>query len=204
MEVKKEKRLFKVKHGLSYIESVRVLLENFKKCKELINPYKIPLVITSAAALEIILNEAIIVECKHRFPEKDIKRITNSHLGMSLNGKLDNLGWVLTDNAYIMNNESEIYQCLKSIIKYRNEIMHLKSYYTEIEFEVTEEETESGIEKGMIWDGDFFNSIKSSIEKISEEEYELFYKAISELEITIINITSNPPVEENDLFIKNT
>jgi len=205
METKTEKQLFKVHYGSSYIESVRVLLSNLNEYKGgVINPYKIPLIITAAAALETILNEAIIVECRHRLPQKDIKRITNAHLGMSLGGKLDNLGWILTDNNYVMNNESEIYQCLKSIIKYRNEIMHLKEYFREVELQVVEEETEEGIETGVVWDKEFFESTKLSIDAISEEEYDRFYRAVSELEVTIVNITSKPPVEENDLFIKNT
>lgn len=179
-------------------------MEHLKKHDDPLNPFKIPLIITSAAALETILNETIIVECRHRLPERHIKRITNSHLGMSLGGKLDNLGWLLTDNNYIMNNRSEIYQCLKSIIKYRNEIMHLKEYYKKIEFGIYENETDEGIEEGLILDEDFFNSVKSSIEKIPNDEYENMYRAISELEITIINITSKPPIEENDLFIQNT
>lgn len=204
METKTKKQLFKVHYGSSYINSVGVLLECLKNHEGVLNPFKIPLITTSAAALETILNEAIIVECRHRFPEGHIKRITNSHLGMNLGGKLDNLGWLLTDNRYIMNNQSEIYQCLRGIIKHRNEIMHLKEYYKEVEFDVYEEETEDGIEQGVIWDEVFFESIKSSIEKIPDEEYERMYRAVSELEVTIINITSKPPVEENDLFIQNT
>ncbi len=198
-----KKQLFKVHFGSSYIESVRVLLERFNEHDGPLNPYSIPLIITSAAALETILNEAIIVECRHRFPEKDIKRITNSHLGMSLGGKLDNLGWLLTDNEFIMNNESKIYQCLRNIIKYRNEIMHLKAYFKEVEWEISEEETEDGIEKGVIWDEEFFDSIKRSVDQITADEYDKFYRAVSELEITIVNITSKPPVVENDLFTKN-
>ena len=132
-----------------------------------------------------------------------MKRITNSHLGMNLGGKLDNLGWLLTDNSYIMNSESDIYQCLRSIIKYRNEIMHLKSYYRAVEWEVSEIETEGGVESGVVWDEVFFESIKTSIEKIPDEEFERFYRAISELEVTIVNITSKPPVIENDLFAEN-
>jgi len=203
MARKTEKKLFKVQYGSSYIHSVVVLLELLQKNEARLNPYKIPLVITCAAALETILNKAIIVECRHRFPEKDIKRITNSHLGMNLGGKLDNLGWLLTDNTYIMNNESEIYQCLRSIIKYRNEIMHLKAYYREVEWEVSEIETEEGIEAGVVWDEQFFESIKTSIDKIPNEEYERFYRAVSELDVTIVNITSKPPIIENDLFTEN-
>lgn len=203
MERKTEKQLFKVQYGSSYINSVAALLEQFQKNEGPHNPYKIPLIITCAAALETILNEAIIVECRHRFPEKDVKRITNSHLGMSLGGKLDNLGWLLTDNAYIMNNESAIYQCLRSIIKYRNEIMHLKAYYQEVEWEVSEIETEEGVESSVVWDKQFFDSIKTSIDKIPVEEYERFYRAVSELDVTIVNITSKPPVIENDLFTEN-
>lgn len=203
MERKTEKQLFKVQYGSSYSNSVAALLEQFQKNEGPHNPYKILLIITCAAALETILNEAIIVECRHRFPEKDVKRITNSHLGMSLGGKLDNLGWLLTDNAYIMNNESAIYQCLRSIIKYRNEIMHLKAYYQEVEWEVSEIETEEGVESSVVWDKQFFDSIKTSIDKIPVEEYERFYRAVSELDVTIVNITSKPPVIENDLFTEN-
>mgnify|MGYP001050955001 CR=1 FL=1 len=186
-----------------YIHSVRALLNDFNKHEGVLNPYRVPIIITSAAALEAILNEAIIVECRHRFAEKDIKRITNSHLSMSLGGKLDNLGWVLTDNKYIVNNESKIYQCLRSIIKLRNEIMHLKEYYREVEWEAKEEEFEGELETHYVWDEDFLESTKSTVDKLPNEDFDRFYRAISELEVTIVNITSKPPVEENDLFIQN-
>ena len=198
-----EKQLFKVHYASSYLSAVEKLLEHLKKDESLLNPYKIPMIVTSAAALETILNEAIIIECASRFPNKDIKRITNAHLGMALGGKLDNLGWLLTDNKHVINNESEIYQCLKSIIKYRNEVMHRKEYYKEVEWEVEYEKTEDGEKRWVTWDSDILQSMKPTHENITVEEYERFYLAISELQVTIINITSKPPVIENDLFNEN-
>lgn len=203
METNTEKQLFKVRYGSFYIRSVEVLLERLKEGDARLNPYKIPMIITSAAALETILNEAIMVECRNRFPEKDIKRLTNAQLGMSLGGKLDNLGWLLTDNTFVINNESEIYQCLKSIIRYRNEVMHRKDYYREVEFEVRYEKMEEGFERWVTWEDHHFDSMKASHDLITIDEYEKFYRAISELDITIINITTIPPIIENDLFTEN-
>lgn len=198
-----EKQLFKIQYASSYLGSVEMLLNHLKEEKLSLNPYKIPMIVTSAAALETILNEAIIVECRHRFPKNDIKRLTNAQLGMSLGGKLDNLGWLLTDNAFVMNNESEIYQCLKSLIKYRNEVMHRKEHYKEVEWEVEYEQTEKGEKRWVTWDSDILKSMRTVHDNITIEEYEKFYLALSELEITIVNITSKPPIIENDLFSEN-
>lgn len=204
MDKSSEKRLFQVSYKSAYLNSIAELLQRYKEYSGgAINPYYIPLTITSAAALETILNEAIITECRHRFPQKHIKRLSNSHLGMSLGGKLDDLGWLLTDNIFITNNESEIYQCLRNIIKFRNEIMHRKPYYKEIEFEVSYEETEEGMKQWSTLDDNFFKTVNSTTDSLKYEDFDRFYRAVSELEISIVNITTSPPVIENDLFIKN-
>ncbi len=53
----------------------------------------------------------------------------------------------------------------------------------------------------MIWGEEFFEATKSSIQKIEIHEYENMYRAVSELDVTIGNITSKPPINDNDLFI---
>ena len=49
-----EKRLIKTQCKPSYIDSVRVVLSNLIEYEGDFNPYKIPLIITSAAALDIL------------------------------------------------------------------------------------------------------------------------------------------------------
>ena len=186
----------KVQYGSLYIRSVEVLLNDLKRNGDkLINPYKIPLIVSSAAALETILNEAIIIECQHRLPNQDVKRITNSHLGMSLGGKLDNLGWMLTDNEYVVDNQSVIYQSLRSIIKYRNETMHFKAYYREVDHSISDE----GESSYTLND----KALNATANDIGIDEFELIYKAILELSESIVNITSTPPIIKNDLFKEN-
>lgn len=198
-----ETALFKIGYGGSYVRSIQTLLEHVEKYESVLNPYIIPFLITCAAAIEALLNDAIIVECRHRFPRKDIKRISSAHLGMSLSGKLDNLGWLLTDNEFITNNESAIYQQLKFIIKKRNEIMHRKEFHKEVKV-ADIETTESGEEK--VWftlDEGYFDSVRNSPENVSYEECVAFCGAVTQLEETIVNITSHPPIEKNDLFVRN-
>lgn len=89
----------------------------------------IPFVITSAAALECILNDYLILHTGEVCGMQD-NTLAKAFLTMSLRGKLDIIVPYFSGNKYAMRQDSVAYQELRRLITLRNDLMHGKSFIT--------------------------------------------------------------------------
>lgn len=121
-----------------YLSAVDYLLDHINDREHIQNPNKYAFILVASAALEAILNEAIIWWASKHFPVGDHKRMATSFLSMNLRGKLDAAIHLLSDGQYISNNQSTIYKRLSELIKVRNEVAHSKNFFHESELEFEE------------------------------------------------------------------
>ena len=198
-----EKRNHKNNLSIRYLISVELLLKRYEEIGDRVdNFFKIPFVATAAAAFETMLNELIIIECDRRFPKKQRRRLTEAHLTMNLIPKLDNLGWLLTDNEWIVDNESGMYQTLKKLNKYRHETMHGKSFYRDVEIHKWIEEKPEGESMMISFDPMELKTDGLSIELAGMREFEDIYKALKGLYSLISTKNIRETVDELALFQK--
>lgn len=161
------------------------------------NPNKYSFILVAAAAMESMLNDGIVSWAHGAFPKVDYKRHASAFLGMSLRGKLDVIGHLISGGSHLTDNSSETYQYLSDLVSLRNQVAHSKDFFTEAEVEIVTdsdgnkafefpEEIAKKFEKSpLIFERDQYVSIYTSLYMLFEvlnqsaavEEYTLFKAA---------------------------
>ncbi len=95
------------------------------------NALCVPYIIMCAAALEAILNDALIEHASDKWG-KDNKDYANSLMSMSFRSKLDSLAPLLTSHQYRFDKNHWVYQRLGALITERNNLVHPKPQEHEI------------------------------------------------------------------------
>lgn len=122
------------------LEASNYLLEHIEDEGVKRNPVKHSFILTAAASLESILNDAIVSFAHRTFHKNDYKRHAKAYLGMSLRGKLDIIGFLMSGGSHITDNCSPEYQKLSILISLRNESAHSKEFFKEFEIEIAFDE----------------------------------------------------------------
>lgn len=96
----------------------------------------IPFVVTCAAALESLLNDYLITYSSYMYGLDNYNRFAEALLSIRLRGKLDIIIPLITDNKFIIKEDTNIYQKLIKLIRIRNELVHGKSLFNEYDLSV--------------------------------------------------------------------
>jgi len=85
----------------------------------------VPYIVMCAAALEAILNDALIEHASSKWGNEQ-KDYANSLMSMSFRSKLDSLAPLLTSHQYRFDKSHWVYQRLGALITERNNLVHPK------------------------------------------------------------------------------
>jgi hypothetical protein len=96
----------------------------------------VPFVVTCAAALECLLNEAIIKYSSDEFGPDGYRRSAEALISMTFRGKLDLVVPLLSKGRFIFQNDSKVYLTLVRIISLRNTLMHNKPFLEKHEADI--------------------------------------------------------------------
>ena len=96
----------------------------------------IPFAVTSAAALECMLNDSLVMYANYIVGLGSDKAFEKAFLSMSLRGKLDTAITLLSRNLFVIRHNTSIYQQLSKLIKIRNDLMHGKSFFDKQDVDV--------------------------------------------------------------------
>lgn len=158
------------------------------------NPVKYSFILTAAASLESMLNDGIVSWAHRTYPREDYKRHATAYLGMSLRGKLDVIGFLVSSGSRITDNSSKTYQDISNLIRLRNEVAHSKDFFTEVDVEITtDDEGNEGFEIPLEIARKFENSPLLS----TTTEYIGIYKSIERLYKVLNQETSH---DDSELF----
>lgn len=158
------------------------------------NPKVLPFILTCAAALEAKLNDHFVSHAFDSFSRDHYKRVASAFLTMSLRGKLDVVVPTLTNSRFTINPNSKAYRDLSRLITVRNEIVHSKSFYEEIEIQMEEERIrlpEAFLEKLMA----------ATIRKLSVEDCAEFHQAMKSLDTNFLYPLEAGTLAANDLIL---
>jgi hypothetical protein len=112
----------------SYLEALEDLLSSLIHSEPL-QPKSsqfIPFLITSAAALECLLNDALIQYAWYITGLNATNSFATSLMSMSLRSKLNSIVTLISRNRFAIRHDSPMYQQLIRLIKTRNQLMHGK------------------------------------------------------------------------------
>ncbi len=143
-----------------------------------LNPVKFSFILTAAATLESMLNDAIIRWAYSTFPQDNHKRHADACLGMRLRGKLDLIGFIISKGSHITDNQCNDYQALSILIKRRNALVHSKEFFFDcmIEHNIDEEGSSA-----LIVTPELEKKYKNSLLAITADKHKETYKALEQL-----------------------
>ncbi len=139
------------------------------------NPKILPFVLTCAAALEAMLNDHLVSYAFNCLSKVHYKRVASAFLTMNLRGKIDAIVPILTSSRFVINSSSKAYSDLSRLITVRNEIVHSKSYYEEVDIEIIEEQVK--LPKNFL-----DKLMGATIRKLSVNDCNDFYQALKSLD----------------------
>jgi hypothetical protein len=126
-------------HANAYIAVLEKLASLFPEEEKLGKKHElIPFVLTCAAALECMLNDAIIEHTSHIFGLENYRRFADTLITIPLRGKLDYIIPLASNYKFLIRQESATYQQLASLISIRNKLTHNKTFPYELETEEPE------------------------------------------------------------------
>ena len=189
-----EKMSFIFNSAQGLLISANYLLDHMEDEDIKRNPVKYSFILTAAATLESSLNDGIVSWSYNTFPREDYKRHAQAFLAMSLRGKLDSIGFLISSGKYVTDNTSADYQLLSALIRLRNEVAHSKDFFTEVEVELTQDGEGN---EGFLLPSEVAKKFENSPLIPSDEEYLKTYKALERLYKVLYHDLS---YEQSELF----
>lgn len=119
--------------GDGYVDDLEAMLPLLVSEDASARAHLVPFVIMCAAALEAVLNDEIVSWAFTSFPKERYKNAADAALSMSFRWKLDMLVPLITKNEYLTKVGSIEYQNLAKLIRRRNELIHSRSYYQDLD-----------------------------------------------------------------------
>jgi len=186
-------------HAPSYISVLENLASSFPEEEKLSKKhYLIPFVLTCAAALECMLNDAIIEHTIYIFGQENYRRFADALMAIPLRGKLDYIVSLASNNEFLIRQESTTYQQLASLITTRNKLTHNKSFPYELNTEEPENILKMEVPRELV---------EQLEPNINFDYCESSLLALKNLEITLDTksriINAQGEWEENEIIVKN-
>ena len=110
--------------SVKFERMLNIFRETYRASKQQ-DALTVPYVVMCAAALEAILNDALLEHAAEKWGNEQ-KDYGNSLLAMSFRNKLDLLPPLLTSHKYRFDKENWVYQRLGALISARNNLVHPK------------------------------------------------------------------------------
>lgn len=191
--------------SLNYLDNLRSLSSQLKKNATTSDTLLVPFVLTCAAALEAMLNDEIISWAQESFPLESYKRIADTHLSISLRGKLDYIVPLRTCNSYIFRTNSAVYGTLSRLITRRNELMHAKSFFNFHKIDLA-----GGGDDPLLLNPLNLEKLKElpsgpsdPYHEVTTEECLSYYEAINEFETGFLWLLDEESAGESEFIMRN-
>lgn len=155
------------------VNLLRLAKESEEKC------FSVPIFMTLAVTLESILNDAIVEYCQNHYFKDDSRTHAESFLSMNLKSKLITIISLVSNNEFVIDKQSTVFQDIRTLISKRNEIAHTKAFYEDVELE---HQGGGGDTKGVAINSSWYNKQMSKpLFSISLEDIDRTLLAIEEL-----------------------
>jgi len=161
------------------IDSAIYLLEHIEDNGYFKNTNKYSFILVSAASLESLLNDGIILWALNTFPRDSYKRHAEAFLSMNLAKKIDALGYLISAGKFITDNNNETYKTLSNLIKLRNEVAHSKGFFSEVDIKYSTSEEKRN---SLMLPIESIQKREPKVLNISHLKCESIIKALQELE----------------------
>lgn len=163
-----------------YLDVLKASLQTITTAKDDNLHLIIPFVLTSAAALESLLNDRIINQSFLRYGLDDYFKYASGLLALPLSSKLDYVVPFLSRDKFGLRTDSKVYLEMRKLIRLRNSLMHDKSFFKA--HHAKERKEPDGSTVIVVPDSAYKSEI---LDKLKTKQCQAFYESLIELRDTL-------------------
>jgi len=183
----------------SFIDSYKEALDNSYQMLNQSDNYsnRISFGIVTVAYIECACNRLIIDFCENTFDATNAKIYAEFFIKFAITAKIQMLVTLVTHYKFIVDRNHNTIQFLIKLIRIRNQIVHKKDYYKEVQGEFIEAADSSTIISVQFCD-------KHLEQLLSSEATKFYNAALNFVSRTLEEYSKNQSLKEGDFIINNS